>query len=202
MYQLNQHGPTNSAPRQQPKYVYEPQGPGTLRELWEWLADDWRAHDRDWTRPGFRAVAWHRFGNFRMRLKPFVVRAPFSVMYRVGFRFIRNVYGIELPYSAKVGRRVVFEHQGSIVVHGDAVIGDGCIIRQGVTLGNRRLDTPYDAPVLGERVNVGAGAKILGRVSIGADASIGANSVVLEDVPAGRIAIGIPAKVLPHGEEH
>ena len=112
MYQLNQHEPTNSAPHsaaRPPEYVYVPQGPGTLRELWQWLSEDWQAHDRDWTRPGFRAVAWHRFGNFRMRLKPFVVRAPFSVMYRAGFRFIRNVYGIELPYSVKLGRKVVFD---------------------------------------------------------------------------------------------
>jgi serine O-acetyltransferase len=96
---------------------------------------------------------------------------------------------------------VVIEHQGAIVIHGDTVIGDGCIIRQGVTLGNRRLNEPFDAPVLGQRVNVGAGAKILGKVAIGDDASIGANSVVLTDVPSGRIAIGIPAKLLPNRDE-
>ena len=142
----------------------------------------------------------HRFGNFRMRI-PFLLRVPLSVVYWSSYRFIRNHYGIELPYSVKLGRQVVIEHQGAIVIHGDSVIGDGCIIRQGVTLGNRRLNEPFDAPVLGKRVNVGAGAKILGKVEIGDDAAIGANSVVLSDVPSGRIAIGIPAKVLPNRDE-
>jgi serine O-acetyltransferase len=199
VYPSNPHVPTDAPPK--PEWVYVPQGPGSWRELYKWVAEDWRAHERDWTRPGFRAVAMHRFGNFRMRVKPFLLRLPLSVVYWSGYRFIRNHYGIELPYSVKLGRRVVIEHQGAIVIHGDTVIGDGCIIRQGVTLGNRRLNEPFDAPVLGQRVNVGAGAKILGKVAIGDDASIGANSVVLTDVPSGRIAIGIPAKVLPNRDE-
>ncbi len=199
MYPSNPPEQTNAAPARR-EFVYEPQGPSTWRELWEWVKEDWRAHERDWTRPGFRAVALHRLGNFRMRI-PFALRVPISIVYWSSFRFVRNHYGIELPYSVKLGRRVVIEHQGAIVVHGDSVIGNGCILRQGVTLGNRRLNAPFDAPILGERVNVGAGAKILGRVNIGDGASIGANSVVLVDVPAGRVAIGIPAKVLPSRDE-
>jgi serine O-acetyltransferase len=119
-----------------------------------------------------------------------------SFLYRRIYRKCRNHYGIELPYTVKLGRRVIIEHQGCIVIHGGAQIGDDCIIRQGVTLGNRTLDRPYDAPKLGNRVNVGAGAKILGAVTIGDGASIGANAVVLIDVPAGAIAVGIPAKIL------
>lgn len=173
----------------------ELQSPATLRELIEYVREDYAAHEHDATRPGFRAVAVHRFGNYRMHLKmPW--RAGFSVVYRMLFRYVRNHYGVELPYSAKLGRRVVFEHQGCIVVHGCTVIGDDCIIRQGVTLGNRHLTAPFDAPVLGNNVNVGAGAKVLGKVHIGAGANIGANSVVLKDVPAGRTAIGIPARLL------
>jgi serine O-acetyltransferase len=76
------------------------------------------------------------------------------------------------------------------------VIGDDCIIRQGVTLGNRFLDRPFDAPQLGKRVNIGAGAKILGKVQLGDDVNIGANAVVLCDVEAGKTAVGIPAKVI------
>ena len=77
------------------------------------------------------------------------------------------------------------------------VIGDDCVLRQGVTLGNRYLDRPGDAPVLGRRVNVGAGAKLLGPVQIGDDAVIGANAVVLHDVPAGATVVGIPAVPSP-----
>lgn len=162
-----------------------------FRSLLGIIAEDWRSHGRDWTRPGFRALAIHRFGNWRMTVEPKLMRAPLSVAYRTMFRFARNVYGIELPYSAKIGRRVVIEHQGDIVVHGGSVIGDGCILRQGVTLGNRKLSRPHDAPTLGDHVNVGAGAKILGKVSIGDRVNVGANSVVCCDVPADTTVVGI-----------
>lgn len=163
--------------------------------LWTLLAEDFFAHGKDWTRPGFRALAVYRFGVWRMNVRPKLLRAPLSLLYRFLFRRVRNSYGIELPYSACVGRRVVIEHQSGIVVHGAAVIGDGCILRQGVTLGNKSLDRPDDAPVLGRGVNVGAGAKILGAVCIGDGATIGANAVVLEDVPAGALAAGVPARI-------
>jgi serine O-acetyltransferase len=123
-------------------------------------------------------------------------RSGMTLVYFALYRHVRNHYGIELPFSAKLGRRVVIEHQGAIVIHGSSVIGDDCIIRQGVTLGNRTLSAPFDAPVLGKKVNVGAGAKLLGLVRVGDGANIGANSVVLRDVPAGRTAIGVPARVL------
>jgi serine O-acetyltransferase len=164
------------------------------------IAEDWEVHDRDWTRPGFQALAVHRFGNWRMGIRRRLLRAPFSVVYRALFSGVRNVYGIELPYSTRVGRRVVIEHQGGIVVHGDAWIGDECIIRQGVTVGNRHMDQPRAAPRLGARVNVGAGAKILGAVTIGDDARIGANAVVLSDVPAGARVVGVPAHVSDAGD--
>jgi serine O-acetyltransferase len=164
--------------------------------LWAQLREDWVAHGRDWTRAGFRAVAVYRFGVWRMRIRPKVLRAPFSVLYRTLFRHVRNHYGIELPFTARLGRRVVIEHQCCIVIHGNCVIGDDCIIRQGCTLGNRDLDRPDDAPTLGHRVNVGAGAKILGAVKVGDGAAIGANAVVLTDVPAGAVAVGVPARMV------
>jgi len=160
------------------------------------IVEDWRAHQSDWTKPGFRAVAVYRFGVWRMQIQPKVLRAPFSVIYRSHYRYVRNVYGIDLPYTVQLGRRVVFEHQGAIVIHGDCRIGDDSIIRQGVTLGNRYLQHPLDAPRLGERVNIGAGAKILGAVVLGDDVNIGANAVVLGDVPGGQTAVGIPATIL------
>lgn len=164
--------------------------------LLDLIKEDFECHGRDWTRPGFRALAVYRFGVWRMGVGPKLVRAPLSVAYRFMFRHVRNHYGIELPYSATVGRKVVFEHQGGIVIHGAAVIGDGSYIRQGVTLGNRSLNEPHNAPVLGKNVNVGAGAKLLGKVHVGDGAAIGANAVVLEDVPPGATVVGIPAKIV------
>lgn len=164
--------------------------------LWQQIKEDWIAHGRDWSKPGFRAVAVLRFGVWRMKIQPKFLRAPFSIFYRMLYRKVRNTYGIELPYTVKLGRRVVIEHQGAIVIHGDCAIGDDSIIRQGVTLGNRYLDRPFDAPKLGKRVNVGAGAKIFGNVTISDGANIGANAVVLCDVPTGATAVGIPARII------
>ncbi len=166
--------------------------------FWQLVREDFIAHDRDATRPGFQAVLVYRFGVWRMGIAPKPLRAPFSVLYRALYRTVRNVYGIELPYCVKLGRRVVFEHQHGIVVHGAAEIGDDCIIRHGVTLGIRSMERLEEAPVLGRGVNVGAGAKIIGPVKIGDGAAIGANAVVLEDVPAGALAIGVPARIV-HG---
>jgi serine O-acetyltransferase len=172
----------------------EPLLPG-FRGLLRLVAEDYRAHGSDWTLPGFRAVAVHRFGVWRMSVRSRWLRAPLSIVYRSLFRHCRNVYGIELPYSAHVGRGVRIEHQGGIVVHGASTIGDGCILRQNCTLGIRSMDALQDAPTLMNGVNVGAGAVILGHVTIGAGAAIGANAVVLDDVPAGAVAVGIPARV-------
>ncbi len=131
-----------------------------------------------------------------MKVQSQLLRAPLSILYRSLFRHVRNVYGIELPYTVELGRRVIIEHQSAIVIHGYSKIGDDCIIRQGVTIGNRYLDRPLEAPKLGNRVNIGAGAKILGDVTIGDDVCIGANSVVLSDVPAGATVVGIPSKII------
>ena len=164
--------------------------------LWQQIQEDWIAHGRDWTKPGFRAVAVQRFGVWRMKVEPKLLRAPLSILYRSLYRKIRNTYGIDLPYTVKLGRRVVIEHQSAIIIHGYCTIGDDCIIRQGVTLGNRYLDKPLESPQLGDGVNVGAGAKILGKVNLGDDVNIGANAVVLSDIPAGQTAVGIPAKMI------
>lgn len=164
--------------------------------LWQQIKEDWIAHGRDWTKPGFRAVAVHRFGVWRMNIQPKLLRAPFSILYQILFQKVRNNYSIELPYTVQLGRRVIIEHQGAIVIHGHSIIGDDSILRQGVTLGNRYLSQPFDAPKLGNSVNVGAGAKIFGNVAISDGANIGANAVVLCDVPAGATAVGIPAKII------
>jgi serine acetyltransferase len=164
--------------------------------FWELVREDYVAHGREASRPGFQAVVVHRFGTWRMQVGNKLLRAPLSVAYRALYRGVRNFYGIELPYTVQLGRRVIFEHQHGIVVHGSTVIGDDCIIRQGVTLGLRNLERLDEAPVLGRGVNVGAGAKIIGPVSVGDGAAIGANAVVLEDVPAGGLAIGVPARLV------
>ena len=160
------------------------------------VRSDWIAHSRSSCRAGFRVLLVYRFGNWRMEVRSKLLRGPLSIIYRFCERHVRFKYGIELPYTVQLGQRVVFEHQHGIVIHGNCEIGDDCIIRQGVTLGNRYLDKPYDAPKLGKNVNVGAGAKILGAVNVGDGAVIGANAVVINNVPAGATVVGIPAKIV------
>lgn len=167
----------------------------SVRLLLAQIQDDWRNHGRDWTKPGFRAVAIHRFGVWRMTIRPKALRGPFSIIYRMLYRHCRNVYGIELPYSVTLGRGVIIEHQGGIVIHGASVIGEGCIIRQNCTLGIRRIDATTDAPQLGRNVELGAGAVLLGNISVGDGSRVGANAVVLENVPANALAVGVPARI-------
>jgi serine O-acetyltransferase len=166
-------------------------------ELIRLIREDLTTHGGDWTRPGFRALAVYRFGVWRMTIRTKLLRAPLSFVYRHYYRRVRNHYGIELPYSATVGRRVVIEHQSGIVIHGASVIGDECVIRQNCTLGIRRIDeaAATSAPVLGRGVDLGVGAVILGHVHIGDHAKIGANAVVLCDVPPHALAVGVPAIV-------
>lgn len=164
--------------------------------LWELIREDWHSHGCDWSLPGFRAVAVHRFGTWRMGIRSKLLRAPFSWLYLRLYRKVRNSYGIELPYTVRLGRRVVVEHQGNIVIHGYSSIGDDSIIRQGVTLGLRYVEHPYDVPELGKGVNLGAGAKLFGPIQVGDGAQIGANAVVLQSVPAKATAVGIPARIL------
>lgn len=194
---IRYHGRSGSTePRRLIEYKGASEG-GSMNfsEMCALIAQDYRANGREWTRPGFRALFWHRFGNWRIEVQPKLLRAPLSIIYRWGYRHCRNVYGIELPYTAKVGRGVIIEHQGGIVIHGASVIGDGSIIRQNCTLGLRSLDRLDDAPVIGRRVNIGAGAVIIGKVVIGDDAAIGANAVVMTDVPAAALAVGVPAQI-------
>lgn len=163
--------------------------------FWTLIKEDHLANGRDWTRPGFRAMFMYRFGVWRMQ-QPSIIRMPLSVIYRWMHRFVRNRYGIELHYTARIGRRFQIAHQGAIVIHEHAVIGDDCRIRQGVTIGST-LEYDQQGPTLGNNVDVGAGAMILGKVTIGDGARIGANAVVMMNVPAGAMAVAPPARIIP-----
>jgi serine O-acetyltransferase len=104
------------------------------------------------------------------------------------------VTGSDFDPKATIGERLMLPHPNGVVVHANAVIGDDCMIMQQVTIGEL---SDGHAPVIGSRVYIGAGAKILGKVIIGDDARIGANAVVLCDVPPNSTAVGIPARILP-----
>lgn len=164
--------------------------------MFENIKKDKKANSKSINIAGFRVLLVYRFGRWRMNVKPKLFRAPLSFFYRLMENHVRFKYGIELPYSAQLGDSITFEHQHGIVIHGNAVIGGHCIIRQGVTIGNKSIETSHEAPVIGSYVNIGAGAKILGSVKIGNHAIIGANAVVITDIPEYGVAVGIPARVI------
>lgn len=158
------------------------------------LKEDWVTYERDWARQGLWVMAVYRLGRWRYALRPSFLRRPFSLLYRIAKVASQIVTGVDLPCEVTVGRRFKIEHFGGIVISGDTVIGDDVIVRNGVTIGLRRTGVA-GAPTIGNRVDIGAGAKILGPIHIGDDVAIGANAVVLHDVPSNSIAVGVPATV-------
>lgn len=164
--------------------------------LFERVREDLAAHREGLLAQGFWALQIYRFGYAREKYSSRIIRVPWYVLHRLLNKISEVFLGISIGGSARIGRRLNIEHFGNIIIHGGAVIGDDCVIRQGVTIGNRHEKKPFEAPVLGNGVVVGAGAKILGRVCIGNDVSIGANAVVIEDVPDFAVVVGIPARVV------
>ena len=111
-------------------------------------------------------------------------------------RFWSVVTGCDLPINTKIGGGLLMPHPNGIVVHPLCEIGPNCLIFQQVTLGSNGSITGSGVPTLGGHVDVGAGAKILGPIMVGDNAVIGANAVVLTDVPANTVAVGIPSRVI------
>lgn len=161
--------------------------------LLELIAEDFRTHDNGLLEPGFWAVAVHRLGNARMNVQPKVLRAPLTVAYQVAFTTVNWMWGIDLAYTVKLGRRVRIWHHGGMVL-GARAIGDDVHIRHNTTLGLASRHEYTRKPIIGDRVDVGAGACILGAVTVGDDCVIGANTVVLRDLPPGVTVFGVPAR--------
>jgi serine O-acetyltransferase len=157
---------------------------------------DLRAHGGKWGAQGFWVMLVYRFGRWRYGVRPVLLRKVFSFFYKIAFKFVQITTGIELPCEVEIGRNFVIDHFGGIVVSGYAKFGDNCRIRTGVVVGLRRMDE-LTAPVIGNDVDIGTGAKILGAISIGNNVAIGANAVVLQDVPDNCVAIGVPAVIKP-----
>jgi serine O-acetyltransferase len=152
-------------------------------------------YEWDFARQGLWAMAVYRFGRWRYGFRNRLVRMPLSAVYKVLKVLSQIVTGIDLPCEVIVGKRFKIEHFGGIIISGDVVFGDDVIIRDGVTIGLRRTGV-RGAPRIGNRVDIGTGAKILGDITIGDDVAIGANAVVITDVPANSIAVGVPARII------
>jgi len=132
------------------------------------------------------------------RIGHFFYRKGIPLLPRL-FRFlIFLLYNSDIPCSVKIGKGSLFSHSGiGVVLHQKTVIGEGCIIGQGCTVGGRSRHP--DVPVIGDKVYIGAGARVLGPIKIGNNVIIGPNAVVIKDVADGCIVGGVPAKILKEG---
>lgn len=149
-----------------------------------------------WWEQGFWVMLVYRFGRWRYGVRPALLRKLFSLIYKIAYKFVQILTGIDLPCEVEVGRNFVIDHFGGIIVSGYTKFGDNCRLRHDVCIGLRHTDEP-SAPVIGNNVDIGAGAKILGPITIGDNVMIGANAVVITDVPSNSIAVGVPAKIKP-----
>lgn len=164
--------------------------------MFENIRADLSSHGGNWGAQGFWAMVVYRFGRWRYGVRPPLLRKLCSLVYKILYKLVQIVAGVELPCEVVVGRGFVIDHFGGIVISGYARFGDHCRIRNGVVVGLSRTDEPC-APVFGNHVDIGAGAKVLGPIRIGNNVLIGANAVVVCDVPDNCVAVGVPAVVKP-----
>ncbi len=162
--------------------------------MFENIRADLRAYGGDWGAQGFWVMLVYRFGRWRYGVRPALLRKLLSFVYKVLFKLVQIVTGVELPCEVVVGRNFVIDHFGGIVISGYAQFGDDCRIRNGVVVGLKNVNEPT-APVFGNNVDIGAGAKVLGNIRIGNNVIIGSNAVVLIDVPDNSLAVGVPATI-------
>lgn len=141
------------------------------------------------TCPGFQAIMFHRINHWFWKKKLYLLA-------RLGAHIARFLTGIEIHPGAKIGERFFIDHGMGIVIGETSEIGDDCSIYHGVTLGGTTWQKGKRHPTLENNVVIGAGAKILGPITIGTGARIGCNAVVVKDVPVGATVVGVPGHVV------
>jgi serine O-acetyltransferase len=143
--------------------------------------------------PGFHALTLHRFSHWLWGHRLRWLARMFS-------HFTRFITGIEIHPGATIGKRVFIDHGMGVVIGETAVINEGCTLYHGVTLGGTSWNKGKRHPTLERGVVIGAGAKVLGPITVGEGAKIGSNAVVVREVPPGATAVGIPARIVEPGQ--
>ncbi|MDP4270861.1 MAG: serine acetyltransferase [Bacteroidota bacterium] len=172
-------------------------------EFWKIIKSDlkrYKSHGKfEWFEPSIGVIILFRIGHSLRQIRFVPVRWLLNLLHLPIYMITCFFSGIHIARGASIGPGLRIFHYGCIVINSGVQIGENCTIRHGVTLGNRRED--FDLPVLGDNVDIGAGAKILGAVHVGNDVSIGANAVVIRDVPDNSIAVGVPARIISKSEK-
>jgi len=159
------------------------------------------AESPDWLREHKSIFAWNPSKSLLASIRSYqrhaASRSPVSVLLRkvavLRYRWWSAITGAEIPIHGRIGGGLLTPHPNGIVIHPRAVVGPNCLIMQQVTIGTRSDES---VPIIGGNVDIGAGAKILGAVTIGDHVRVGANAVVLHDVPAGATVVGVPAVIV------
>ena len=149
----------------------------------------------EWFEPSIGVIILFRTGHCLQQIRFAPIRWIFTIVHLPVYMIFSFLSGIHIARGASIGPGLRIFHYGCIVINSGVSIGKNCTIRHGVTLGNRR--EYYDLPVVGDNVDIGAGAKVLGAIRVGNNVSIGANAVVITDIPDNSIAVGVPARVIP-----
>ena len=139
--------------------------------------------------PSIHAVIHHKISHFLYKKK-------FIFLARLISQISRFFTGIEIHPGAQIEKHLFMDHGMGIVIGETSIIGENVTIYHGVTLGGVSLDKGKRHPTIGNNVIIGAGAKVLGNITIGADSKIGANSVILKDIPQDSVAVGVPGKII------
>lgn len=137
---------------------------------------------------GFHALVSHRIAHFFYKLHMFFTARLIS-------QLSRHLTGIEIHPGAKIGKRFFIDHGMGVVIGETAIIGDDVLIYQGVTLGGTGLEKGKRHPTIGSNVVIGAGAKILGNITIGDSSYVGSNAVIIKDVPPNSTVVGVPGRI-------
>ena len=142
----------------------------------------------------FKYNFWMRTCTFLREYK--ILKYTLYVMARLMYRHYGYKLGINIPTSAKIGRGLYIIHYGGIIINKDCVIGDNCNISQGVTLGEESIGANKGSPIIGDNVYIGPGSTLLGRVVVGDNVVIRANSLIINDIEDNSVVMGVPARVI------
>ena len=149
------------------------------------------------TNPSLWVIISYRFGRWiRNEFNIFIIKSLLKLFTMPIHQILCLLTGIQIPFETKIGKGFYIGHYGMLVIHGDAVIGDYCDISAGVVIGTSGRGENRGIPLIGNYVYIGVGAKVIGKITIGNSAAIGANAVVTKDVPENAVVAGIPAKII------
>jgi serine acetyltransferase len=169
-----------------------------MRILFGLIRSDIRANGTNWK--GILILLPYRLAHAVLDMPPAL--KPIGYLYLAWYKIFFEVFvGVEIHWRAQMGRGIVVYHGYGLVINSDSVLGDGVILRHGVTIGTRGTRA-VGSPVIGSNVDIGAGALILGGITIGQGAKIGAGAVVLKDVPPRASAVGNPARLVATGRHN